>query len=266
MKREPAARTSAAGARERLPASRAFSTDGLKRGAFSLIELLVVIAIIALLASLLLPAFSATRHVAQSAACKSRLRQVGMALHLYTTDFGVYPNAAGKLDRYLMRTRPNSGSGQGDGSASSAGPLQCPSKLPYCLNLYGSLPWPESMGASQTNVSLGLARTCPTDPRAGPFLPDRDVAAPSDMFATGDTTVDGSTYRNNTPLFKTGLHFQPFYAHRPSRDYPDLGLANMLFCDGHVDEGRKTVWEARTDNARRRWNRDHQPHTENFEK
>lgn len=187
-----------------------------------------------------------------------------MALHLYTTDSGVYPNAAGKLERYMARARPNAGSGKGVSSSASASPLQCPSRLSYWLNLYGSQPWPEGKTQSQTNVSLGLALTWPTDPVAGPFLPDHEVGVPSDMFATGDTTVSGWTSRTRTPLFHDGLHFQPQYSHRPSRDYPDLGLANMLFCDGHVDEGRKTVWEAKTDAARRRWNRDHQPHGENF--
>ena len=55
--------------------------------AFTLIELLVVIAIIAILAALVLPALSAAKRKAQQANCMSNLRQVGLALHLYTDDF-----------------------------------------------------------------------------------------------------------------------------------------------------------------------------------
>ena len=55
---------------------------------FTLIELLVVIAIIAILVALLLPAVQQAREAARRAACKSNMRQIGLALHNYHQTFG----------------------------------------------------------------------------------------------------------------------------------------------------------------------------------
>ncbi len=54
------------------------------RRAFTLIELLTVIAIIALLCALLFPALNAMRRGGDETGALSNMRQVGVALHLYT--------------------------------------------------------------------------------------------------------------------------------------------------------------------------------------
>lgn len=63
--------------------------------AFTLIELLVVISIIAILATLLIANFNATRERARDAQRKSDLRNIQTALRLYYNDYGVYPDNSG---------------------------------------------------------------------------------------------------------------------------------------------------------------------------
>jgi prepilin-type N-terminal cleavage/methylation domain-containing protein/prepilin-type processing-associated H-X9-DG protein len=68
------------------PSKPAQSTGQITTLAFTLIELLVVIAIIAILAGMLLPSLAKAKESARRIACANSIRQVAVALQLYSDD------------------------------------------------------------------------------------------------------------------------------------------------------------------------------------
>jgi general secretion pathway protein G len=64
-----------------------------RSGGFTLVELLVVISIISILAAVLFASFSDARELARDEARKSSLKELQLALELYKSQNGTYPEA-----------------------------------------------------------------------------------------------------------------------------------------------------------------------------
>jgi len=70
---------------------RGFGPPSCEAHGFTLIELLVVVAIIAILSAILFPVFAKAREKARQTSCLSNLKQLGLGLQMYVSDYESYP-------------------------------------------------------------------------------------------------------------------------------------------------------------------------------
>ncbi len=251
---------------------------------FTLVELLVVIAIIAVLAALLLPTLSRSKESALSAACKSNLRQIGIALNLYAHESGFYPP-----DRYPPAAQTNYASVPilmsrtygwpgyllpyvaGNGSLFRC--PACPMEFSWPTNRSRmGFEFPFNIDSTSSRFSYGYnglhfiyrggmstfyGYGLSPEPvnRAG--ISASQIAAPADMIAIGDSDGDG-VCDGSISLMRSVPGSPPI---TPPGMLHKRG-ANVVFCDGHVEWQKQARWIELTDTAARRWHYDNQPHRE----
>jgi prepilin-type N-terminal cleavage/methylation domain-containing protein/prepilin-type processing-associated H-X9-DG protein len=246
-----------------------------RRAAFTLIELLVVIAIIAILASLLLPTVTKAKTAAQRARCQGNLRQIALGLSMYATDFGAFPHSI------VWLSEPPYGRFWGltlehyTGSAWVGQLYRCPSYKgllydPMSIATPSGFPIPYGSygynasgagtplrGGPVIELGLGPAFIDKSAAEKRPAIQEAKVQKPAEMVGFADTNVEFDTL--GAPTLRVVLpsaNDKWFTVHRTGR--------NVAFVDGHVSFFKEADLFARTEEARRRWNNDNQPHPETW--
>jgi prepilin-type N-terminal cleavage/methylation domain-containing protein/prepilin-type processing-associated H-X9-DG protein len=265
------------------------------KSAFTLVELLVAIAIIGIIAALLLAAVSQSKAKVRKIKCVNNVRQLGMALQGFKTDYNFYPPLFDPGDHsenrnwkdalgHQMNIRDNN-------NYLPQGVWHCPSAfrpidsvwnenegkkkdwtyIEYNINAYG-------LGSySSNNISSGLSGTwqytLPTQPvKPTPHVKEPGIAIPSEMYAIGDafygspnSIIDGQHFgrASDAVVSKFGFSEWDYSQSKQRSNTRHQGKANVVFSDGHVESPTlKFLFEDTSDAALARWNRDHLPHRE----
>lgn len=223
----------------------------MKKTGFTLIELLVVISAISLLMAMLLPALSSARDTAKSVGCMSNLRQMSLAVEMYTNNSnGYYPPAWVICDGYSVtwcgRYYKEDGVKYLDVTGGPLWPYLQDKKIMRCKTFSLSQPKVKFAGSGEI---LGYGINCQYV--AGDPVVDLDDGAwgmtsyarparVNQIKRPGETVLFADSAKVKNGALEEEIFVYPRFDHEGGENnkaihYRHRGRANTVFCDGHAD-------------------------------
>jgi prepilin-type N-terminal cleavage/methylation domain-containing protein len=211
-----------------------------RRRGFTLIELLVVIAIIAILVALLLPAVQQAREAARRAECKSKLKQLGIALHNYHDVHSRFPGSPMACVRNDTGTNANECWNSWSGIAMLL-PFMDQTPLYEAANF--DIRWNSGVnvnGNVNTAVSrqLIVALLCPSDPTARQWTA---ASAPSSYMLSAGPVANWDR--------KTGPGPFALQSSKGMRDFTDGTSNTILAGEGVIGNDKGATAPGRRNSA-----------------
>lgn len=205
----------------------------MKKG-FTLIELLVVIAIIAILAAILFPVFAQAREKARQTQCLSNMKQIALAINMYSGDWDqTLPAAqswlAGWIEQYPgHNTIPNEAeinSNKAYGYRGQLEPYVKNSRLFGCpsdTNAWGTVDVNYVVGKRWTSYHYRMYIGTATCTIGGSATTEGDISKPAQVYILHELIPMHDKRK------KAGVNSDPYWGWDSSAKW------NLAFVDGHA--------------------------------
>jgi len=194
---------------------------------------------------------------AQSARCKSNLRQLDLGLTLYVADFHKYPICFSGGAIWVDLLEPY--------TAKKISELyQCPGFKGSRLSRHTSYGYNR---AGMINLSIA-GQPLPLGSSLTNATPESAVKCPSDLYAFADARVFTNII-STTEYDPYGvLGFDPYGVPEvvlvEFKGEPHSAGRNIVFCDGHIEVVRRSKLLMKAEQWSQRWYTDHEPHSEQW--
>ena len=222
-----------------------------KKAGFTLVELLVVISIISMLMAILLPALSSARQMAKGVSCMSNLRQMSLAVQMYTNESdGYYPPAWVIYDGYSItwcgKYYKEDGVKYIDAAKGPLWPYLQEKEILRCRTFSISHPQVKFTGSGEIS---GYGINCQyvagdpvvdTNDGAWGMTSYAKPAGINQIRRPGETVLFGDCAKIKSRVHGEEIFIYPRFKHDGSENkktihYRHRGKANVVFCDGHTD-------------------------------